>query len=120
MTYDEFVSEGIKVKQRLGVVQRLLAEKAGLTNRERKALDREQRILTRWLRNEPWGWMFDNPSWAREAELRIDKALSRTRQQRKARNKKERWVARKHPSWLSEAELQVRLWLMKHAEKRVD
>src|SRR5689334_8074164 len=84
MTYDEFVSEGIKVKQRLGVVQRLLAEKAGLTNRERKALDREQRILTRWLRNEPWGWMFDNPSWAREAELRIDKALSRTRQ-RKAR-----------------------------------
>ena len=39
MTRDEFVREVRKVTQRLGEVQKLLAARGGLTNRERRALE---------------------------------------------------------------------------------
>jgi hypothetical protein len=119
MTRDEFVSEVRKVEQRLGVVQKLLAAGDGLTNRERRALDKEQRILTKWLRNVLYLVILDNPSWASDAELRMAKVWSGGRHS-KARSKKERWLVRKHPSWLSDAELKTHLWLMKHAEKVFD
>jgi len=104
VTRYEFAFEVRKIEQRLGLIQRLLALRGGLTNRERKALDKEKRRLTRWLRNEPYGGILDNPSWPSEVELSIAKVWSVARHS-KARKKKERWLARKHPSWLSDAEL---------------
>src|SRR5262245_30822307 len=71
MTRDEFVREVRKVTQRLGAVQKLLAARSGLTNRDRKGLDKEQRILTRWLRSVPNFVILDNPSWASDAQLKI-------------------------------------------------
>jgi hypothetical protein len=107
MTRDEFVSEVRKVEQPLGVVQKLLA---ALTNRERKTLDKEQRLLTQWLRDMPCMVVPNRPSWASEGELRIAKVWSGARHS-KARKKKLRWLARKHPSWIpswvSEVELRV-------------
>jgi hypothetical protein len=109
MTRDEFVREVRKVEERLGVVEKLLAARGSLTNRERKALDKEQRILTRWLRNELYLVILTNPSWASERELKIVKAWSGARPS-KARRKKLLWLARKHPSWVSEVELRVTPW----------
>src|SRR5262249_42870513 len=110
MTRDEFVSEVRKVEQRLGVVQKLLAARTGLTNRERKALDKKQRVLTRWLRDMPCMVILDKPSGASEVELKIANAWSGARPS-KARRKKLRWLARKHPSWVASwvSEAQLRL-----------
>lgn len=99
MTRDGFVREVRKVTQRLGVVQKLLAARGGLTNRERRALDKEQRILTRWLRTEVYHVIIRNPSWASALGLKIVK-LSSGAHSSKARRKKQRWLARKHPSWV--------------------
>src|SRR5262249_36372491 len=108
MTRDEFVSEVRKVEQRLGAVQKLLAARAGLTNRERKALDQKRHVLTRWIKDMPCMVILDKPSWGSERDLKIAKAWSGAHSS-KARRKKLRWLARKHPlwvpSWVSEAEL---------------
>ena len=100
MTRDEFVREVRKVTQRLGEVQKLLAARGGLTNRERRALDKEQRLLARWLRNETSHVIVRNPSWASALGLKIVKLSSGARSS-KARRKKQLWLARKHPSWVS-------------------
>jgi hypothetical protein len=99
MTRDEFVREVRKVTQRLGVIQKLLAARGGLTNRARRALDKEQHILTRWLRTEVYYVIIRNPPWASALGLKIVKLSSGARSS-KARRKKQRWLARKHPSWV--------------------
>jgi hypothetical protein len=71
MTRDEFAREIRKVKQRLGVVQKLLAARSGLTNRQRKSLDKEQRLLSDWLEDMPWVALVDTVSWGSEDEMRF-------------------------------------------------
>jgi hypothetical protein len=94
MTRDEFVREVRKVDQRLSLVDNLLGSGSGLTNRERKVLDKEKRILARWLRDMPCMMIFENPSWGSEGELRIAKVWSGAHRN-KAHKKKLRWLARK-------------------------
>jgi len=106
MTRNEFMSEIGKTVQRKIVIEKLLAARNGLTNRQRRALDKERRSLIQWQKSEPLNAILHNPSWWSEREKRIADVRAggpRTR----AQEKKLRWLMRKHPSWVSEAELRV-------------
>ena len=123
MTRDEFITEANKVAKRLSLVKKLLASRSGLTNRERRTLQREKKYLAEWLRSRPMMVLLDRPSWGSEEELRIVKVWSGARSS-KARDKKLRWLARKHPSWMpswvSEAELHSLTRKQGKAEKSAD
>ena len=106
MTRDEFASELRKIQQRLTVVETLLASRNGLTNRERRALHREKKHLSNWLNYEPIIQIGRHSWWNIDYELRIGKSWSFARHS-SARKRKLRWLARKHPSWVSEAESRI-------------
>ena len=94
MTRDEFVNEVRKVEQRLSLVEKLLASRSGLTNRERRKLHREKKHSFEWLKSIPAMMILEHPSWGNETDVRIAKAWSGA-YRNKAREKKLRWLARK-------------------------
>ena len=94
MTRDEFITEANKVAQRLSLVEKLLASRSGLTNRERRTLHRESKYLATWLNDMPMMVCLDRPSWGSEEEVRAAMRWSGARHS-KAREKKLRWLARK-------------------------